>query len=98
MQFLENLHLMAFGDLDLILTSHDAQNAFFCTQALKNILFENLHSMTIGDLDPLPTSSLLELPGCTTNELHALIISEIQGIFTIFTPAAIRPNQENKKH
>ena len=24
----ENLHLMTFGDLDLILTSHDAQNAF----------------------------------------------------------------------
>ena len=46
---------MTFGDLDLILTSHDAQNAFSMHRSTK-ILFINLHLMTFGDLDLILTS------------------------------------------
>ena len=43
---------MAFGDFDMILTSLDAQNAFFYAQEYKIYrVVENFHLMTFGDLD-----------------------------------------------
>ena len=46
---------MTFGDPDLMLTSHDAQNAFSVQRSSK-INFENLHLMTFRDLDLILTS------------------------------------------
>ena len=50
-----NLHLLTFSDIYLILTSHDAQNAFFMHRSL-NIYFKNLHLMIFDDLDLILTS------------------------------------------
>ena len=44
---------MTFGELDLIMTFHDAQNDFSIqsTVLYKNRVFENLHLMIFGDSD-----------------------------------------------
>ena len=42
---------MTFGDLDLIFTSHDAQNAFSMHRCSKIYFLTKLHLMTFGALD-----------------------------------------------
>ena len=54
--FFENLHLMTFGDPDLITTLYDVQNAFPMHRSSIIHFFENLHLMTFVELDPPPPS------------------------------------------
>ena len=44
----ENLQLLTYGDLGLILTSHDAKNVFSMHRSSKRYFLKNLHLITFG--------------------------------------------------